>query len=85
MKGKILSYRRGRHTQKTNQILVQVSGIESKEQANKLVGKKVIWTTKTGKKRVGKVSSTHGSKGVVRARFSQGLPGQAINTEVLIE
>ena len=32
----------------------------------------------------GKISGAHGGKGVVRAIFEKGLPGQAVTTEVEI-
>ncbi len=78
MNARILSFRRGRHNQHTNQFLLEVEGLESKEKAVKLVGKKVVWKSPAGKEIVGKVSDIHGNKGVVRARFNRGLPGQAV-------
>jgi ribosomal protein L35AE/L33A len=47
----------------------------------KLIGKKVLWTSKTGKKFAGSITHTHG-KHAVRARFNQGLPGQSLGNEV---
>ncbi len=84
MKGIVLSYRRGRHTQNPKQVIIRVEGVESKEEAMKLVGKKVIWRSKSGKEIVGVITAPHGSKGKVRARFEKGLPGQALGTEVEI-
>ena len=37
MKGLILNYRRGRHTQNVNQVLVKVEGVYTKEDAEKIV------------------------------------------------
>lgn len=82
MKGKIVNYRRGGHTEYTNQYIIEVEGVNSKEEAEKLRGKKVAWTTTSGKRIAGSVSHAHGNKGAVLARFNQGLPGQAIGTEV---
>ncbi len=82
MNAKLVSFRRGRRTQRVNQLLVSIEGIDSKEKASKLVGRKVIWTTPGGRKIHGKVTAPHGSRGVVRARFSKGLPGQAIAQKV---
>jgi len=84
MKGIIISYRMGRHTQKNNQMLIRVEGVDIKEKAQKLVGKKVVWKSKTGQIE-GKVSAPHGSNGVVRVIFEKGLPGQAVTGEVSIE
>jgi large subunit ribosomal protein L35Ae len=82
MKGTILSYRRGKHTQNTNQVLVKPDGVDDKEGAEKLVGKELAWETPGGKKIKGKVIAVHGGKGVVRAKFETNLPGQSFRTEV---
>ena len=57
----------------------------SDKEAAKLIGKKVIWITKTGKYIIGKITRTHGRNGVVRVRFNKGLPGDAIGTTVIIK
>jgi len=82
----ILSFRRGRHTQKTNQFLLEIAGIDSKAKASKFIGKRVVWknqkkTTKN-KEIHGKITHTHGNSGVLRARFSKGLPGTAIGNKI---
>lgn len=84
MQGLILSYRRGKHTQNVNQMLVDF-GVDNKEEATKLLGKKLIWKTSSGKEIKGEVIALHGSKGIVRAKFERNLPGQAIRTNVLLE
>ena len=81
MKGVIGNYRRGRHTQHTDQVIVYVEGVKSKEEAGKLLGKKVELNWKNGKM-IGKVVAIHGNNGAVRVRFSKGIPGQAIGKEV---
>lgn len=87
MKAKVIQFRRGRKTQKAKHFLIEVPTASSREEASKLVGKTVTWTSpgKLAKKITGKISSAHGNKGVVRAIFEKGLPGQAIGTEVNIE
>ena len=82
MQGIILSFRRGRHSQTPNQILIEVEGSETKEKASKLLGKKVVWKSSAGKKIVGTVTHLHGKNGVLRARFSKGLPGQALGQKI---
>ena len=84
MKGVIVNYRRGRHTQNPHQMIIKVEGVESREEAQKLVGKSVVWKTPGGKEIVGRITAVHGNKGAVRARFERGLPGQALGTEVEI-
>ena len=82
MRGVIVNYRGGRHTQKTNQLVVEVEGVKNKEEAEKLLGKKVVWKTPSGKEISGAVAKIHGKKGGVLAKFTKGLPGQALGTEV---
>lgn len=84
MKGRLANYRRGVHTEYTNQYIVEVDGVKDRASADGILGKKVVWKTTTGKTIVGKVSKAHGNSGAVLARFDKGLPGQAIGTEVEI-
>ena len=85
MDATIVSFRRGRHTQKDNHMIISVKGIENKEKAASLVGKPVVYTTEAGKEIKGKVASTHGTKGAVRAIFEKGMPGQSLGKKVKIE
>lgn len=80
MEGIISSFRRGRKTQKTNQVIVTLK--DSKE-SKQLVGKKVSWKSPAGKEIKGKVAATHGNKGCVRVLFEKGIPGQAIGSKVI--
>ena len=86
MKAKVIQFRRGRKTFKPRHFLIEIDGIKSREEASKLVGKEATWTSpgKLAKKITGKISSAHGNKGVVRAIFEKGLPGQAVGSEVEI-
>ncbi len=87
MEGIITSFRRGRTTQYNNQMIVKPEGIENKEDAQKLVGKKVTFVTegKDKKKIVGEIRAAHGNKGGVRVLFEKGMPGQAVGRKVTIE
>ncbi len=81
MEGIIISFRRGRHTYKPRQFIIEPG---KKEQSTEIIGKLVIW--RSAKKEIkGKIIALHGRKGLVRARFERGLPGQAINTKVEIK
>ncbi len=82
MQGIILSYRRGRHTQNVNQMLVELDNVDSKEKAKEFLNKKVVWKSPSGKEIQGEIIALHGNKGVVRAKFERNLPGQAITTKV---
>jgi len=84
MEGTIVNYRRNSTGQTQNHLVVTVSGIDNKEKATKLVGKKVIYNT--GKKdMVGKINAIHGNSGALRAVFLTGIPGQALGKKVKIE
>ncbi len=84
MKGVIVNYRGSHKTQNPYQMIIKVEGIRSREKAEKLVGKTVVWKTPSGKEIKGRITAPHGNKGAVRARFEKGLPGQALGTEVEI-
>ncbi|GAB4328380.1 MAG: 50S ribosomal protein L35ae [Promethearchaeota archaeon] len=81
--GVVVNFRRSRHTVHPKHAILKFEGYETREAAKKLVGKKVQWTTKSGKRLKGFVSRPHGKKGAVRAIFKDaGLPGQALGTSI---
>jgi len=84
MKGLVVSYRRGRRTARTNQVIIEIPGINNRKKASTLIGKRVVWITPGGKKLKGVITAPHGNKGRVRARFSKGVPGQMIGEKVEI-
>ncbi len=85
VKGKVVQFRRGRHTVHKRHFLIEIDGIGNRKDAEKFIGKDVEWKSPAGKIIKGKISAPHGNKGVVRAIFEKGLPGQAITTEVEIK
>lgn len=82
-KGKVIQFRRGLKRIHEKHFILDV-GAKDKDDAKKFSGKEVVWTSPAGKKIKGKISDSHGNKGLVRAIFEKGLPGQARNTEVAI-
>lgn len=84
---RVIQFRRGKRTIHERHFLIEIPGVDSREKAEKFVGKEVIWTSpgKLKTKIKGKISSAHGKKGVVRAIFEKGLPGQAITNSVEIK
>lgn len=81
---KIIQFRRGRKTIIEKHFLIEIKGVSNRKEAEKFVGKEVEWKSSAGKKIIGKISGAHGNKGVVRAIFERGLPGQAVTTKVEI-
>ena len=84
MKATIVSFKRGRHVLTGNQAIVEVEGVESKSDAEKLVGKKmkIAFPGKNKTEINGEIRSAHGNTGAVRVLFERGLPGQALGKEV---
>jgi large subunit ribosomal protein L35Ae len=86
MQGKVIQFRRGRKTVHERHFLIEIEGVKDRKKASEYVGKKVEWTSPTGKKVIkGKIASAHGNNGVVRAIFEKGLPGQSIGTKVEVK
>lgn len=85
MKALLLSFRRGRFHQRTDHLLLEIEGCRSRPQAAQHIGSRVIWTTPGKRKIYGKIMGPHGTKGVLRARFTKSLPGDALaqNVEVV--
>lgn len=82
MEGRVVSFRRGRRTQKKYQMIVKISGIENKDKAKTFVNKKVVWKSPGGKEIKGVITNIHGNAGGLRVQFERGLPGQSIGTKV---
>jgi len=85
LEGVISNYRRGRHTVHPKQCILIFPNIKTRKEANKLIGRIVIWTSPTGKDLRGLITRAHGNSGAVRAHFKKaGVPGQALGTKVKI-
>jgi len=84
MEGRIHSFKRGRTTQTTNQMIIVVKGLDKREKAAELVGKKVVWKSPADRETNGEVRSAHGNSGALRVLFEKGMPGQAIGDKVEI-
>jgi len=82
--GRLLGYRWGIRRQRVKEGLLSVGGCDNVDRAKKLVGRDVLLRYGGGKVVKGKIIGTHGSKGVLRARFRKGLAGDAIGLQVSI-
>ena len=79
--GRIMNYRIGIRTQYSRQCQIKFNGIDSTAQAGFLMGQKVVWKG-ANKRIIGKIVVFHRKRGVVRAKFAKGAPGQALGTTV---
>ena len=84
MKGIVVQFRRGKQTIHERHFLLDI-GLTNREEAKKMAGKSVEWKSSSGKIIKGRISDAHGGKGLVRAIFERGLPGQAITTEIEVK
>ncbi len=85
MEGVISNYRRGRHTLHPKFCILVFPNFNTRNEANKLIGRTVVWTTSTGKDLKGVITRAHGNNGAVRAHFKKaGVPGQALGTKIKI-
>ncbi|MGQ9640187.1 MAG: 50S ribosomal protein L35ae [Candidatus Bathyarchaeia archaeon] len=82
--GTIINYKTGMHSQQTHHMLIRLPNIDSAESASRYIGRKAVWTSKTGKRIVGRTVSIHGKSGTLLGRFRRGLPGQALGSSVEI-
>ena len=85
MEGIISNYKRGRHTTHPKHCIIVFPLIKTKNEANKLVGRTIVWISPTGKELKGIITRSHGNNGAVRAHFKKaGVPGQALGTKVKV-
>ncbi len=84
MEATVMHFRQGKHHVNSKQMILKVA--DTAEEAQKSIGKTVIWTSPAGRVITGQVSALHGRKGNVRAIFAdKGLPGQALGQKVKLE
>ncbi|KAK8479233.1 hypothetical protein V6N11_030997 [Hibiscus sabdariffa] len=82
VRGTILGYKRSKSNQYPNTSLVQIEGVNTKEEIAWYAGKRMAYIYKAKVKKNGsyyrcvwgKVTRPHGNSGVVRAKFKTNLP-----------
>jgi len=85
MQGTISNYKQGRHTIHLKHCIIVFPKIKNRKDANKLVGRTVVWVSSTGKELKGTITRAHGNSGAIRAHFKKaGVPGQALGTKIKI-
>ncbi|KAI8078797.1 ribosomal protein L35A [Halteromyces radiatus] len=91
-KGRVLGYERAKRNQNPNTSLIQVEGVQTTKDAQFYLGKRIAYVYKAkrevngSKVRViwGRVARTHGTNGVVKARFRNNLPPKSFGASVRI-
>ena len=76
-----MNYRTGPKSQTSKECLIEFQKVNSASMVSQLLGQKVTWK-KGNCTIVGKVMGPHGKNGMVRVKFTRGVPGQAIGTIV---
>ncbi|KAI7744370.1 hypothetical protein M8C21_013823 [Ambrosia artemisiifolia] len=91
-RGTILGYKRSKSNQYPNTSLVQVEGVNTKEEVSWYQGKRMAYVYKAKVKKNGshyrciwgKVTRPHGNTGVVRAKFKSNLPPKSMGSRVRV-
>lgn len=82
-KAVIVSFGRGPKSQRPKHCLLKILSAISATEASQFIGHKVTWPLGE-RKCIGKIIALHGRRGLARARFERGLPGQALGSLVEI-
>lgn len=88
----ILGYKRSKSNQYESASLVQIEGVNTREDVAWYGGKRMAYVYKAKTKSNGthyrciwgKVSRPHGNTGVVRAKFTSNLPAEAMGRKVRV-
>ncbi|KAL5973535.1 60S ribosomal protein L35a-1 [Asimina triloba] len=86
VRGTILGYKRSKSNQYPNTSLIQIEGVNTKEEVAWYCGKRMAYIYKAKVKKNGslyrciwgKVTRPHGNSGIVRAKFKSNLPPKSM-------
>jgi len=82
------SFRRNKRNINPAQALLKIDGVQSKEEAEFYVGKKVAAPQKGKDKslppNMGTITQVHGNSGIVRAKFARNLPPVFLGQQVQV-
>ena len=92
VKSRFTGFRRNRETQRPNQALLRIEGVNDAKAANYYLGKRCVYIYKAGTSRNqskfrtiwGRVCTTHGNSGAVIARFKPNLPARAMGSNIRV-
>jgi len=80
----VLAYAGTKEHQDNYHMILKPLDVNDRATASRLIGRKVVWRTPTGRKMYGRILKPHGNRGEVKAYFRPGLPGQALGDYVEI-
>ncbi|KAI8065182.1 ribosomal protein L35A [Gongronella butleri] len=91
-KGRVLGYERAKRSQNPNVSLLQVEGVQTTKDAQFYLGKRVAYVYRANKEKNGskirviwgRIARTHGTSGVVKARFRNNLPPKSFGTSIRV-
>jgi large subunit ribosomal protein L35Ae len=91
-KGRITGYQRGKRSQNPSTSLIQIETVNTKEDADFYLGKRIAYVYRARKEvngskiRViwGRVTRSHGNSGLVRAKFRVNLPPKSFGASVRV-
>ncbi|XP_045831055.1 60S ribosomal protein L35a-4-like, partial [Trifolium pratense] len=92
VRGNVLGYKRSKSNQYPNTSLVQIEGVNTKEEVAWYAGKRVAYVYKAKVKKDdshyrciwGKVTRPHGNSGILRPKFTSNLPPKAMGARVRV-
>ncbi|KMZ63816.1 60S ribosomal protein L33-B [Zostera marina] len=92
VRGTILGYKRSKSNQYEHTSLVQIEGVNTKEEVSWYCGKRMAYIYKAKTKKDGslyrciwgKVTRSHGNTGIVRAKFRRNLPSRSMGDKVRV-
>ncbi|MCO5611700.1 hypothetical protein L7F22_065958 [Adiantum nelumboides] len=92
VRGVILGYKRGKSNQYPSTSLLQIEGVNTTEEVNWYLGKRVAYVYKAKTKKNGtlyrsiwgRITKPHGNSGVVRGKFRKNLPPSSLGGRVRV-
>ncbi|KAH7288074.1 hypothetical protein KP509_31G011000 [Ceratopteris richardii] len=91
-RGSILGYKRGKSNQYPSTSLIQIEGVNTVEEVDWYLGKRIAYVYKAQTKKNGtlyraiwgRVTKPHGNSGIVRAKFRKNLPSSSLGGRVRV-
>lgn len=93
VKSKFLGFRRNRKNQTQSEALMNIENVNTSQETNYYLGKRVVYIYKAPTKKEGtkfrtiwgKICKPHGKQGVVVARFKPNLPARAMGATMRVQ